>query len=98
MTIDVEATQRYDFAGHIKTENLEQGYAQIYVQFFDKDKNRLEKVSFPEASGTTEWQGFHKWVVAPSGADSAQVTCLAKGKGKAWFDDIRFTPKLEGGY
>jgi hypothetical protein len=99
MTIEVEAYKRYDFAGNVKTENLNDGYAQLFVQFYDRDKNKIEKVTFSKMSGTNiDWEEFHEWVESPEGADTAQVVCYAKGLGKAWFDDIRFTGKLQGGY
>ena len=98
LPVEVEAFKRYDLGGWIKTENLQDGYAQLSVIFVDKDRNKIERVDSPKISGTQDWTSQHMWIESPTGADVAYVTCFVKGKGKAWFDNIRFTGKLQGGY
>lgn len=96
--VEVEAFLRYDFGGAVKTENLEDGFAQIKVIFVDKNGNEIKAVDILKLSGTQDWIFEHVWVESPAGADVAYITCFVNGKGKAWFDDIQFTTKIKGGY
>jgi len=96
--VEVEAFKRYDAGGAIKTDGLENGYAQISVTFLDQNGVKISSVDVFKLSGTNEWTYDHKWIESPSGADVAHIKCFITGKGRAWFDSIRFTAKISGGY
>ncbi|MEW5804683.1 MAG: hypothetical protein AB1847_21545 [bacterium] len=98
--VEVEAFVRYYFGGAVKTESLDDGFAQINIIFLDKNGNEIKgtSVDMPKLSGTQGWTFEHVWVESPSGADAAYIICFVNGKGKAWFDDIYFTTKIKGGY
>lgn len=95
--VNVEAGKRYDFGGMIKTQ-LEMGYAQLFVVFLNKQGNELATFALPKALQEQNWVFQSMWIKSPNRSDTAYVVCFVHGKGKAWFDDIHFTPKLLGGY
>lgn len=99
-SVEVEAFKRYDFGGAVKTESLEDGFAQINIIFLDKNGNEIKGflVDLPKLSGTKDWIFEHVWIESPADADIAYIICFVSGKGKAWFDDIQFTTKIKGGY
>jgi len=95
--VEVEAGKRYDLGAKTKVD-LVHGMAEVAVIFMDKNRKEIEKHALPHQMNSGEWLYQNTWVQSPNGADRAMVSCAASGKGRAWFDDVHFTPKISGGY
>lgn len=79
--------------GLIKTENA--SGADIWLQCWRRNPWGVLYVAHTSdthpISGTTEWTPVAMKVAVPKDTDFVTIRCVLKGKGTAWFDDLRVT-------
>lgn len=83
------------FSGYIKTENLSEGWAGIWMRVDGQDENGKYKMEWFDnlekrgPKGTTDWtQYVMETGVIPESANAVFFGTLLPGKGKAWFDKL----------
>lgn len=77
--------------GKIRTEAA--GEAALWIQCFTKSPARVAAAATTATQhridGTTDWTPVEVHLTAPTPTDFVVVRCVLKGRGTAWFDDIR---------
>lgn len=92
-TVKAEPGQRYTMGGSVMTQDLE-GYACFQVAFIDQEGGLLcDAAKAPRGevfTGEMSWTQDSFEVVAPQHADAADIRIFMTGKGKIFFDQLRF--------
>ncbi|WP_018627658.1 energy transducer TonB family protein [Niabella aurantiaca] len=85
----LDGKKKVTISAYIKTENLEDGAASLWMQLNGKtgiisDKNSDDKT----ARGNSDWTKYTIELPLTADVQSVGFGCKMTGKGKAWFDDF----------
>ncbi|MEE6129012.1 S41 family peptidase [Chryseobacterium arthrosphaerae] len=84
------AGKKITISGYIKTENLTDGFAGIWMRI--DPKVGFDNMQSKNIKGTTPWTKYETTLtLSPENSKKIVVGTLFTGKGKAWFDNIRIT-------
>lgn len=84
------AGERIKLTGYVKTENVEDGFAGLWMRI--DPKIAFDNMNDRGVKGTTDWQQYE--IELDLNANHAQrivIGALLVGKGKAWVDDLEVT-------
>ena len=86
------AGKKLHLSGQIRTENA--SGASIWLQCWRKRPLRLLYVAETRpVTDTREWTLVETDLTVPEGTDFAMLRCVLRGKGTAWFDDVKVVDK-----
>lgn len=84
------AGKKITISGYIKTENLTDGFAGIWMRI--DPKVGFDNMQSKNIKGTTPWTKYETTLtLSPENSKKIVVGTLFTGKGKVWFDNIRIT-------
>ncbi|WES95890.1 S41 family peptidase [Chryseobacterium arthrosphaerae] len=84
------AGKKITISGYIKTENLTDGFAGIWMRI--DPKVGFDNMQSKNIKGTTPWTKYETTLtLSPENSKKIVVGTLFTGKGKAWFDNIRIS-------
>ncbi|AYZ13929.1 peptidase S41 [Chryseobacterium arthrosphaerae] len=84
------AGKKITISGYIKTENLTDGFAGIWMRI--DPKVGFDNMQSKNIKGTTPWTKYETTLtLSPENSKKIVVGTLFTGKGKAWFDNIKIT-------
>lgn len=84
------------FSGFVKTEDVETGWASLWIEIYGKDANGEEKIIYADmmagrgAKYTADWKKLSLTVKVPTIATQIKYGVLLISSGKAWFDFLDF--------
>lgn len=82
-------------SGHIKTENVTDGFAGLWLMTDSENEWKPYVISFMEnygVTGTNDWRKYHITLnMYPEEGNEISVGGLLTGKGKMWIDDLKVT-------
>ncbi|MDR2148519.1 MAG: peptidase S41, partial [Tannerella sp.] len=87
--------ERITFSGYIKTENVTDGYAGLWMRIDPLSGNHVIAFDNMQENGVTGTTGWKKYEITlemnPGKTKQIVFGGLLVGKGKAWFDDFKVT-------
>lgn len=84
------AGKKITISGYIKTENLTDGFAGIWMRI--DPKVGFDNMQSKNIKGTTPWTKYETTLtLSPENSKKIVIGTLFTGKGKAWFDNIRIS-------
>ncbi len=91
-----EPNMKVTLSASIKTENLERGFASLWVHLNDYDSVLFSKgLDNMDIRGTTDWKRYSYEFTIPFKAKFLSYGIIVNGAGKAWFDDVKL--EINGG-
>ncbi len=90
------AGQTLRYAGYLKTEEVEAGYAGLWLRVDGEVAGRSEVLAFDAmndrgVTGTSGWQRYEVVLEVPEGAQTLSFGAHFTGKGRAWADHLALT-------
>jgi len=103
ISLQVDGHESMRLSGYIRTNNVHQGYAGLWLRVDGKDGPLVfENMQGRGPLGNTEWANYEISVVVDSTATQVFFGALLSGAGTAWFDSFRlevggheFAPSFE---
>ncbi len=87
--------ERIALSGYIKTENVTDGFAGLWLMVDPDTVWRPYEISFMEQEGITGTNDWRKYEItldmSPSENNEIEIGGLLSGKGKMWIDDLKIT-------
>jgi erythromycin esterase-like protein len=80
------------FSGYIKTQEVSQGFAALWLRVDGKEANRplvFDNMEDRAAKGTTPWRYYEISVDVPTNATNINFGLLHSGDGTAWFGSLK---------
>ena len=83
----VAAGHRVRFSGWIRTENVHDGSAGLWLRG-DATRKNVVFGSTRDLSGTTPWTSYDFTLDVPDSVSNIVIGCILEGSGTAWFDSL----------
>lgn len=84
-----------ELAGYIRSEDVRQGYASLFIQTESHGKISLKRTNINNISGSSDWKFCSSGnITIPAKTDKIYVGVIFTGIGKIWVDEI--VVKLDG--
>lgn len=87
--------KKITLSGYIKTENVTDGFAGLWLMVDPDTDWRPYEISFMEQNGITGTNDWRKYEITldmfPSENNEIEIGGLLSGKGKMWMDDLKVT-------
>jgi erythromycin esterase-like protein len=83
----VAAGHRLRFSGWIRTENVHDGSAGLWLRG-DATRKGVVSGSTPDLRGTTAWKPYDFTLDVPDSVSNVVLGCTLEGSGTAWFDSL----------
>jgi erythromycin esterase-like protein len=87
LDVDKARGKKLVLSGWIKTEELENGWAGLWLRV-DGPTKRFDNMQNRGPRGTSDWTNVRIEVEVPEDAQAIYYGLLMPGKGRAWFDDL----------